>query len=172
MLISKENINLIKNSKEPRLCNDLLFNGIISKLEKIDFSRLNNEESKWVSSNQQGGIGNEYEIVLKAKNDFCIPITFLLWEFTGNIYIGKQEYHFADDATVRNEKEYQEYFKYLHYLFDYNIKETIFYRKNKVVGYDYEFINNGNTVHRIAHNKLFKLFYDEKIINQYNSWIE
>lgn len=171
MEINQETIKFFKNNKD-KLCNDFIFNGMVAKLELIDFSILDNSKSHWNEVNEQSQIHKEYKIVIESKNGNQLPITFLLWNSFDNTYIGKESYHIADDATVRNEKEYQEYSKFLYYLFDCNIKETIFYKNNKVVGYNYEFINNGNTVHRISHNKLFKIFYDNKIVNLYDSWIK
>lgn len=171
MEINQETIRFFQSSDD-KLCNDYIFNALITKLEKINFAVLDNSKSEWSEVNEQSQVNKEYKIVITSKNQKQIFLSFLLWDSFINIYVGKEQFHFADDAQVRNEKEFQDYSRFLNYLFDCKIKETIFYKSNKIVGYDYEFMNKESVVHTITHNKLSKIFYDKKVVNLYKSWID
>lgn len=121
-----------------RLCNDAIFEGFFPELRKIDFSGIDIERTSFKSK-------EEYIIELVSIDNSRLPLSFILWRDFVNIYIGKSQIQYADDAIVKNMKQRLEFVNQIQLLFNSNVKELVSSRGSDVL-YNYTFLDElGNT---------------------------
>jgi hypothetical protein len=154
-----------RGQNETKICSEDLFDVFFSEVTKIDLD----------SSDSKLDIGSSYRFVLESNRNSKLRIIFDLWDSQVNIYLGQEEVHYADDATIKNESDILEFREQLSLLLTSRIDENLFFKNGQLKKYKYQFHHQQSKEPVIFTNSSMSLFSskaEKEVSNNYEPWLE